>query len=70
MNDTQLEFGLEAQPHWPVAPARRRISRAKWWFQQMRRVVDSAMDWSVATTPRPEQIALPGTYREIRISSR
>jgi hypothetical protein len=36
----------------------------------MRRVVDTAMDWSQQAAPRPEQIVIPGTHREIQFSSR
>ncbi len=30
-------------------------SRATWWFQQMRRAVDSAVEWRPAPQGRPEQ---------------
>ena len=33
-------------------------SRAAWWFQQMRRAVDSAVDWRPAPPARPEQATL------------
>jgi hypothetical protein len=33
-------------------------SRAAWWFQQMRRTVDAAIEWKPAPLPRPEQTAL------------
>jgi hypothetical protein len=33
-------------------------SRAAWWFQQMRRTVDAAMEWKPASLPRPEQTTL------------
>ena len=36
--------------------SQRRLSRANWWFQQMREVVDKAVDWQPA---RPEQIYFP-----------
>jgi len=71
MNNAQLELGLVAQPQSLAAPvARRRQSRSTWWFSQMRRVVDTAIDWSQEVAPRPEQIVLPGTHREIQLSSR
>jgi len=55
----QLELGLNGQ----AATARmealgRRTSRARWWFQQMHRVVDRALDWTSATTPPAEQTYL------------
>lgn len=39
----------------PVSPRRR---RAQWWFQQMRVLVDNAMEWRPASQPRPEQTYL------------
>jgi len=33
-------------------------SRAAWWFQQMRRAVDSAVEWRPAPPARPEQRTL------------
>lgn len=32
-----------------------RVSRAQWWFQQMRRAVNEALDWSATPPARPEQ---------------
>lgn len=37
----------------------RRMSRANWWFQQMREVVDKAVDWQPAPPARPQQIYFP-----------
>ena len=37
----------------------RRMSRANWWFQQMREVVDKAIDWRPAPPVRPEQVYFP-----------
>jgi len=34
----------------------RRIRQARWWFDQMRQVVDRALDRGAAGSPRPEQI--------------
>jgi hypothetical protein len=56
---TQLELSLEnpmklrqfSQPN-------RRLSRARWWFQQMHEVVDQALDWSTAPAAPPEQTYL------------
>ncbi len=59
MNKQQMEMSFDRN-----APARRphgrqqRRSRAQWWFSQMRRVVDGALDWQVAPPARPEQIYL------------
>ncbi len=43
----------------------RRISRAGWWFAQMRQLVDRAMVWDTAAEPRPEQIWLPGDRHHV-----
>jgi len=37
-----------------------RLTRARWWFAQMRRVVDQAWDWNAEPRARPEQ-----TYLEL-----
>ena len=42
-----------------VRRTQRRMSRANWWFQQMREVVDKAVDWQPAPPARPEQIYCP-----------
>ena len=66
--DPQLEFalaeGLAAQL---VGPRPRRQSRASWWFQRMRQIVDHACDWQPAGVPRPEQIWFPNTHRTISL---
>ena len=33
-------------------------SRANWWFQQMRRAVNSAVEWRPSPPARPEQRTL------------
>ena len=42
-----------------VRRTQKRMSRANWWFQQMREVVDKAVDWQPAPPARPEQIYFP-----------
>jgi hypothetical protein len=42
----------------PVAARRRRMTRARWWFERMRDVVDQARDWGSGPPARPEQIGL------------
>ncbi|MCX6922651.1 MAG: hypothetical protein NT154_05465, partial [Verrucomicrobia bacterium] len=42
---------------------------SRWWFERMRQIVDRAFDWQPAQMPRPEQIWLPGTHRELRLNS-
>ena len=53
----QMELGLGKTRPCPSAKRpQRRMSRANWWFQQMREIVDKAVDWQPARPPRPEQI--------------
>jgi hypothetical protein len=53
----QMELGLGRNRHCASANRRqRRVSRANWWFQRMRRVVDQAFDWQPVPPARPEQI--------------
>lgn len=56
MTTQQLELGLDKtcgfQVHLQQAC---RLSRAQWWFGQMRRVVDHAINWQPAPPARPEQ---------------
>ena len=61
----QLELPL-AGPFACQSPAarRRRLTRANWWFQRMRQVVDLACDWQPAPQPRPEQTWFPNTHRK------
>ena len=56
MSNKQLELGFEGTPR-VVAPRRResRATRANWWFSQMRRIVNQAIDWEAAPEPRREQ---------------
>jgi hypothetical protein len=42
-----------------VRRRQRRQSRANWWFERMREVVDKAIDWQPAPPARPEQIWFP-----------
>ena len=56
----QMELSLAKSQSCPSAKRpQRRLSRANWWFQQMREVVDRAVDWKPAPPPRPEQIYFP-----------
>ena len=59
MNTNQMELSLQAGK--VRASARRqaqRKQRAQWWFNQMRRVVDAAMEWQPADRSHPEQAYL------------
>lgn len=66
---TQLELGFKGDRAADFAPQHReqRLHRAKWWFAQMRRVVDNARVWQPIPQARPEQTWLPGQRREIRL---
>jgi hypothetical protein len=65
MYNGQLELSLgKARGGRSVSARQRRISRAQWWFQRMRDVVDRAVDWQPAPVPRPEQIWFPATSPE------
>ena len=47
-NTEQLELGLSQQRNASFHfrhRSQRRLQRASWWFDQMRRAVDSAEDW-------------------------
>jgi hypothetical protein len=53
---SQLELGLGAKLQRRTRPAgRQRRQRAKWWFEQMRRVVGAAMEWRPEAQGRQEQ---------------
>ena len=55
----QMEFSLNGKSHRLARQARRqRRERAQWWFAQMRRVVDAAMEWRPETQGRPAQVYL------------
>lgn len=72
MNNAQLELSL-IKPSTRRGPQRSRsprMQRATWWFSQMRQIVDNAMTWEDTHPPRPEQIYLPGTHRQVQLSSR
>jgi len=53
----EIAFGLQSQSR--HFPARQRRQRAKWWFNRMRQVVDSAFDWKVIPQAPAEQIYFP-----------
>jgi len=54
-----MELRLDARTYRAARQARRRRrQRAQWWFGQMRRVVDAAMEWRPAPPSRPAQVYL------------
>ncbi len=71
MNHAQLELSLNHHRATPTPRAGRRPSTftSRWWFERMRRMVDSAFDWPSTPPPRPEQIWLPGTHRQVSVNS-
>ena len=56
MNKEQLEMSFNAYIRCrQEVRGRQRRSRAQWWFNRMRAVVDNALDRTVSPPPRPEQ---------------
>ena len=56
MNKEQLEIRFQGNsPRRGPLRSQQRRNRARWWFNQMRQVVDSALDWKAAPPARPEQ---------------
>ena len=67
-NSGQLELGLQgARRVTRIARRENRMARAAWWFGKMREVVSGAVDWHSLNQPRPEQVLLPGAYREVKV---
>jgi hypothetical protein len=64
----QLELGFD-RAMVPLGPAagERRLKRAAWWFEQMHRVVNQALDWRASAPARPQQEWLPCLSREPRL---
>jgi len=60
----QMELRLNAKAARSGRATRRsRRQRARWWFTQMRRVVDTAMEWRPAPPARPEQVYMTLTAK-------
>jgi hypothetical protein len=56
MNKQQLEMTFEgAGKSSSLDRRQRRQNRAHWWFAQMRRVVNQALDWKPVPAARAEQ---------------
>lgn len=59
MDEQQMEMTFEGPVLFRrVMRRQRRLTRARWWFGQMRSVVDCALDWKPAPPARPEQTHL------------
>jgi hypothetical protein len=63
MTNEQLELGLDGKPIVPMRRRESRMARATWWFGQMKRLVNNAIDWEAAREPRPEQSWLGLSHR-------
>ena len=56
---SQMELSFDqTAPFHPAIRRQRRLRRARWWFEQMRAVVDRAFDRNGQQAPPPEQIHL------------
>ena len=52
----QLEISFDGNCNFrPAVRRQKRLTRARWWFSQMRQVVNRAIDWEPAEPGRPEQ---------------
>jgi hypothetical protein len=61
MTNAQMELGLEKVRACPSANRRqRRLSRANWWFQQMREIVDKAENRQPARSKHSQQVHFSG----------
>jgi hypothetical protein len=59
MTKSQLELTFESRNRSiRTIPRQRSLRSAHWWFDQMRQVVDRALERRPASAPRPEQIYL------------
>jgi hypothetical protein len=64
MNKEQMELELNGTAVRRVSEKnQRRANRAQWWFKQMRRAVDCALDWEPSPNARPEQVHMKLTPR-------
>ncbi len=60
MFDGQMEMSF-GQASRAGTRRQQRQSRAGWWFQRMRQIVDRATDWAPVPPARPVQIWFPAT---------
>ncbi len=65
----QMELGIGQAAAAAAGNRRqRRSSRANWWFERMRALVDRAYDWEPAPEPRPEQTWMAGANRQVAVA--
>ena len=60
----QMEMTLAKSKPCRRTLGQKRRTRARWWFDQMRAVVESAIDWKTVPAPPPVQTYL--TFRAER----
>ena len=66
MYNGQMELSLEnGKPCPSLTRRQRRMSRAQWWFQQMREMVDRVIE--PVAPPRPEQMVFAGAHRQVEV---
>jgi len=71
MFDQQMELGIGNAKVCPsVVRREQRARRARWWFNQMRQIVEQAVDRRPAPEPRPEQTWFTGAHRQVGEASR
>jgi hypothetical protein len=58
--DTQLELHLQNRQRCAARASSRRRTNAQRWFNRMRQIVDNAVEWRPAPTPRPYQTCFAG----------
>lgn len=63
MTNEQMELGFNAKLIHPLPRRESRAMRAKWWFGQMRQLVNNAVDWTARPEPRAEQAWLEISHR-------
>ena len=57
MISDQMEFGLSARGNRRRAQrGQERRQRAQWWFNRMRQVVDTTLEWAPTPPARHEQV--------------
>ena len=53
MKNVQLQLSFDTNQNYRPLPSRqRRVSRARWWFDRMRELVDRAPEWPTAPQSR------------------
>jgi hypothetical protein len=53
MKNVQLQLSFDINQNYRPLPSRqRRVSRARWWFDRMRELVDRAPEWPTAPQSR------------------